>query len=219
MSSFYPEIDPPERSPIRQFYNDINLKNETRYDVFSAIDTLFEKEGIYEENISSGFVFILLDKIGAALEDPRERLEQYMLIPLTLVSRYVELKQTPVDVKDWYSDLSFYLMLFNKGMHNDTCVSHSSSKNEYARLAGDFCPIRVMLSRMTKDVTEPDFNDEKFILDPDKAYQIATDKVRVLEAKRMLSPAYASFMIDNYTGKYIDYFGLASFIDEPESLS
>lgn len=196
-----------EMSGIIKYYHDINTTVRSENDAFMAIVRLVESSPLALPPSPS----LLMNTEYMPSEwcidnDIREAKELLSVLPICYMAPELEKSDVKAeDVLAWYKDALRGARMIIGGDHGIACLKVEHGVH-YDNCEKSFvCPHRVIETQLTKGMMLPDFNDEIYSGNPNRAYEINTNKIMLGVEQGILLPGNAETLKVRYELQYEEW--------------
>jgi len=122
MSSFEEEHLPKEPTAISRYFDRITDEGLKDYEYVFAFDEIVNALAMKDDSVDPNKLFQYVREIKEYTDNERIRAEQFMLLPLRVLSPYVELYKPLLVVSAWYEEMANGILQYTQQAHGPECL-------------------------------------------------------------------------------------------------
>jgi hypothetical protein len=194
-----------EMSAVRRYYNDIHEEDTPAVNTFISLENLLKAYGMIDDTTATDALANKVFMISKSITDPRTIREQYILLPLDIMSSYIDMTLDTAAQKEWYMDTIGYAVSWLADDHDDTCIEGTESVSP-ACITSKECPMVFMNQLLVSGVIDYDFDKAEYAIDPIAAYDSASMKLKVAKKNGLINEKVAKTKQHEYDMAFVHRF-------------
>jgi hypothetical protein len=209
MLNFEQEPEYEETGYIERYFDYLDGVTPNPSDVATGLEQICLDQDIEIDTAFSGYLLTAVLHIDSTCETDAEKIEQYRLLPLRLLTPFIEYVQPLETVTGWYDDIAYAITDVFPGEHKISCAHVRDDSGYLACDSSAECPVRVLSGVLIGNVEDADFTSLSYLIDPAKIFNINIYKFQLARRLHILpdTPTYFNIIANAYVVEYMARFG------------